>query len=219
MAALWMCDLAPTEIASSDAFNRNQLACRQALTDDRASKVGRVGALPRRLRVLVVDDDQDATDGLVRLVRRWGHAARFAYDGRSGLRVAAAQHPDVVLLDIAMPIMDGYQVARQLRLDFVKKDCFIIAVTGSADEECREKCSEAGIDVVLIKPVQPPVLETLLMLECARINRSQARNNSSLATDDAAEFAHMQPRAGQREGAAATARSRLSVGTVNGLEP
>jgi CheY-like chemotaxis protein len=172
MAALWMCDLAPTEIAGSDAFNRNELACHTALTHDRTRKVGRVAATGRLLRVLVIDDDEDATDGLVRLVRRWGHAAGFAYSGRAGLRVAAAQHPDVVLLDIGMPLVDGFEVARQLRLDFLKKDCFIIAVTGSGYEQCRQQCSEAGIDVVLMKPVNPSVIETLLMLESARLNRS-----------------------------------------------
>src|SRR5689334_20500910 len=103
MAAFWMCDLAPTEIAGSDAFNRNQLACKSALTHDRASKVGRISALRRVLKVLIIDDDPDTTDGLVRLVRSWGHAVRFAYDGAAGLKVAAAQHPDVVVLDIAMP--------------------------------------------------------------------------------------------------------------------
>ena len=199
MAAFWMCELAPTEIAGSDAFNRNQLACRKALTHDRASKVGRISIPLRVLRVLIIDDDQDTTDGLVRLVRRWGHATQFAYDGAAGLKVAAAQHPDVVALEIAMPHMDGCQVARQLRLDFPKKECFVIAVTGSADEECRQQCSEAGIDLVLIKPIQPSVLETLLMLECARVNRSRTHNR--LSTNGASKSTRKRLSADERDGA------------------
>jgi CheY-like chemotaxis protein len=217
MAAFWMCELAPTEIAGSDAFSRNQLACRKALTHDRASQIGRVAAPPRLLRVLVVDDDQDTTNGLVRLVRRWGHAVRFAYDGAAGLKMAAAQHPDVVVLDVAMPLMDGGQVARQLRLDFPKKDCLIIAVTGSADEEGRQQCSEAGIDLVLIKPVQPSVLETLLMLECARVNRSRTDNRPS--TKGASKLTRKRLCADERDGGVKTARSHIAVSTASGRQP
>jgi len=83
-----------------------------------------------------------------------------------------------VLLDVAMPLMNGFEVARQLRLDFLRKDCFLIAVTGGGDEDERQQCIEAGIDLVLIKPVEPAVLETLLMLECERMNRvARGRHN------------------------------------------
>jgi CheY-like chemotaxis protein len=171
MAAFWMCEISPTEIAGSDALNRNQLSCLQALQEDRPSRVGRVTANRRRLRVLVVDDDHDSTDALARLVGHWDHSARSSYDGAGALRVAAVQHPNVVLLDISMPHMDGCQVARQLRLDFSGHDCFIIALTGDGNEHTRQRCLEAGIDMVLIKPVEPFVVETLLMLEYERINR------------------------------------------------
>jgi CheY-like chemotaxis protein len=173
MPAFWMCELAPTEVARSDAFHRNHLSCRRALTDDRTSRVGRLSPTRRVLRVLVVDDDQDTTDALGRLVGRWGHAPCLAYDGVAALRVAAQHHPDVVLLDIAMPLLDGCQVARQLRLDFSRQECFIIGVTRDADERARQQCIAAGIDIVLIKPVEPSVVETLLMLECERVNRSR----------------------------------------------
>jgi len=154
MASFWMCELPPTKITGSDALNRSALAEQQALTLGRASTIGvnAVGQVlpPRRmLRVLVVDDEHDTTDSLVRLVSRWGHAARLAYDGAAGLKVAAAQHPDVVLLDIAMPRMNGFEVARQLRLDAPRNTCYIIAVTGRGDDECRQKCQAADIDLVL----------------------------------------------------------------------
>ena len=189
MAAFWMCKLAPTEIADSDAFQRNELVCRKALTHDRASKVGQVRSNRRALQVLVVDDEQDTTDGLVSLVRRWGHAVRFAYDGACALKVAAAQHPDVVLLDIEMPLMDGCQVARQLRRDFSRKACFLIAVTGDAGDERRRQCNEAGIDLVLVKPANPSVLETILMLECERVNRSWSDNATGPAMKFSSRFA------------------------------
>jgi CheY-like chemotaxis protein len=173
MTAFWMCELAPTDVAGTDAFNRNQLVCRQALTNDRKRKVGRVATSRRLLRVLIVDDEQDTADTLARLIRYWGHAARSAYGGATALREAASQHPDVVLLDIEMPRLDGCEVARQLRRDFPGNQCLIIAVTGSADRRRRGQCVDAGIDLVLIKPVDPSVLETLLMLERVRMNRPQ----------------------------------------------
>src|SRR5437868_2458442 len=118
MAAFWMCELAPTEIAGSDASNRNQLTCRQAIEEGRASKVSSATSSRRRtLQVLIVDDEHDTADGCEKMVSRWGHIARTAYDGASALQAAAIQHPDVVLLDLAMPFMDGAQVARQLRMD------------------------------------------------------------------------------------------------------
>jgi CheY-like chemotaxis protein len=172
MAAFSMCELAPNQVAGSDAFNRNQLLSRQALTDGGVREVDHDRASQRVLRVLVVDDDEDTADGLVWLVRHWGHAARMAYDGGVALQVAADQRPDVVLLDVEMPVMDGCQVARQLRLDFPSTECFIIAVTGGADERGRLRCLEAGIDVVLIKPVLSSVVETLLMQARQRVNRS-----------------------------------------------
>lgn len=165
--------LPATAAAGSDAFNRNQLMCREHETHARTSNVGHVCSGRRLLRVLVVDDDQDTTDGLVwLLVRHWGHAARMAYDGDVALQVAADQRPDVVLLDVEMPLMDGRQVARQLRLDLPSTECFIIAITGDTDEQGRRQCLEAGIDLVLIKPVLSSVVETLLMQVRERVNRS-----------------------------------------------
>lgn len=125
----------------------------------------------RRLRVLVVDDDRDIADSLVRRLRRWGHTARTAQDGLAALRVAATQHPDVVLLDMEMPFMDGYQIARHLRLDFPKSECFFMAVTERSEDEHRQQCIDAGIDLLLIKPLDLSNLETLLLLEHELVNR------------------------------------------------
>src|SRR4051812_41113548 len=118
MIAFWMCGLAPTEVATSDARQTNQSTCERALTHIRPHKIGRIATGERPLRVLVVDDDPDAADTIATLASHWGHAVSRAYDGTAALQMAAAQHPDVVLLDIEMPRMDGRQVARQLRRDF-----------------------------------------------------------------------------------------------------
>lgn len=181
MTAFWMCELAPTEIAGTDDLNRRPVAGQLEMTKGRASTARRVSASQRVLRVLVVDDEHDTTDGFVRLVSRWGHAVRLAYDGPAGLKVAAAQHPDVVLLDIAMPHMDGFEVARQLRLDAPRSACFIIAITGRGDDECRRKCGEADIDLVLLKPVESSLMETILMQASQRVNRT--RTDSSTERD------------------------------------
>jgi len=106
MPAFWMCDLEPTEIAGSDAFNQEQCLHRGKLPDG-ATISRRFPSARRLLRVLVIDDQRDTTDSLVRLAQKWGHTAWSAYDGAQGLRVAFAQRPDVVLVDISMPHLDG----------------------------------------------------------------------------------------------------------------
>ncbi len=198
MVASWMCELALTGAADSEAFNRNQLLCREELTHDGVRQVERVSLSRRMLRVLVVDDEQDSADTLTWLVRCWGHSARSAYDGGIAVQMAVDQNPDVVLLDIAMPLTDGCQVARQLRLD-LHKDCLIIAITGHADEQCRRQCNEAGIDLVLIKPVDPSVVETLLMLEYVRVNRSQSDNTAGLAATGTSQLVGKKPSPEERD--------------------
>ena len=130
----------------------------------------------------------DKANELARLVDRWGHGVRVAYDGVIGLRVAATQQPDVVLLDIALPLANECQVAQQLRLDFLGKKCFIIAATGRPDDASPEQCSAAGIDLVLIKPVDPSIVEALLMLECQRAGRPPLASAGHAAAQAASRF-------------------------------
>ncbi len=120
---------------------------------------------PRSLRVLVIEDDADTAECMARLVRLWGHDVRQANTAQAGLEEAFAYRPDFVLLDIAMPMMDGCALARQLRLDPRVRGCFIVAITGYGDAEQRRRCYDAGINVFLVKPVDDGVLETLLKLE------------------------------------------------------
>jgi CheY-like chemotaxis protein len=126
----------------------------------------------RLLRVLVVDDLRDAADSLSTLVELWGHVVRQAYDGAAALEIASAYLPDVVLLDLAMPKMDGCQLARLLRQQACFTHTLLIAITGYADETHRRLCEAAGFDQRLVKPVAPVLVERLLQLEKDRLAES-----------------------------------------------
>jgi PAS domain S-box-containing protein len=119
---------------------------------------------PRRLgrRVLVIDDNVDAADTLGRLVTVFGGEARTAYSGRSGLQGASEFHPDVILLDIGMPGMDGYETCRRLRAEPASRHAFIVALTGWGQPHDREQALAGGFDAHLTKPADPHVLRALL---------------------------------------------------------
>jgi CheY-like chemotaxis protein len=131
-------------------------------------------SLRELLRVLIVDVHRAATDTMSMQVTKWGHDVRRAYDGTTGLELVAAYQPNVVLLDIIMSGMSGLELARQVRQQVRLDDCLIIGITGRADEQRRRQCEESDIDLVLMKPVDPQILETLLMLELERVRSRQA---------------------------------------------
>jgi signal transduction histidine kinase/CheY-like chemotaxis protein len=106
-----------------------------------------------QLRVLVVDDHVDGATSMCRLLRALGYEARQACDGVAGLAAAAEFGPDVVLLDIAMPKLDGYEVARRLRAEPWGKHMLLIAVTGWGQDSDKQRATEAGFDCHLTKPV------------------------------------------------------------------
>ena len=116
----------------------------------------------RPLRVLVVDDCRDAADSLALLVRHWGYQAVSAYDGPSALDLARTSVPEVVLLDIGLPGMDGYEVARRLRQLPGMDQALLVAVTGYGREADVQCCWDAGIDFHFIKPVDPIERELVL---------------------------------------------------------
>jgi PAS domain S-box-containing protein len=118
------------------------------------------GAASRR--VLVVDDNADAADTLALLLRLQGHDVRVAHDGPSALSQASAEPPDVALLDIGMPGMDGYELARRFRATAPLKGVLLVAVTGWGQEEDRRRTREAGFDYHLVKPVEARALEGVL---------------------------------------------------------
>jgi CheY-like chemotaxis protein len=114
------------------------------------------------LRVLVVDDNHDGADSLLLLLQAYGLEPRVAYDGKSGLRLAREFRPDVVLLDLGMPRLDGYEVARRLRRDEGLHDALLVALTGYGSEEDRRLSAEAGFDLHLLKPADLGQLQRLL---------------------------------------------------------
>jgi CheY-like chemotaxis protein len=122
----------------------------------------RAGSNGRPLRVLVVDDNVDAAASLALLLEAYGHAVQTAHDGRAALALAADFVPQVVLLDIGLPGLDGYAVARQLRRQPGLEGAMLVALTGYGQEEDRRRSREAGLDRHLVKPVDPAELERLL---------------------------------------------------------
>jgi CheY-like chemotaxis protein len=119
-------------------------------------------ASDRPARVLVVDDNVDLARGLARLLQIHGHDVRVAYDGPTGLDAARNSQPDVVLLDIGLPGMDGYQLAAHLRKDETVKDATLIAISGYGQEEDLRLAREAGFDHHLVKPIVSDDLIKLL---------------------------------------------------------
>ena len=113
-------------------------------------------------RVLVVDDNLDLARGLARLLKLIGHEVRMVHDGPSALEAARSFRPDVVLLDIGLPGMDGFHVARLLRAEDCGRDARIIAISGYGHEEDRRRSREAGFDHYLVKPIDYRSLVPLL---------------------------------------------------------
>jgi two-component system CheB/CheR fusion protein len=127
------------------------------------------------MRVLVVDDYVDATRALERLLVVMGHEVIVAHDGRSGIELAERVCPDVILLDIGLPEMDGYAVARHLRSVPSLSSTRIIALTGYGAERARKSVREAGFDLHLVKPVDAEELEAALLKKEAGDPMSRAR--------------------------------------------
>jgi CheY-like chemotaxis protein/anti-sigma regulatory factor (Ser/Thr protein kinase) len=121
----------------------------------------RVTTLPSHHRVLVVDDNEDAAETLAEMVRVLGHDAEVAYDGRSALRRAGEYRPDVVLCDIGLPGMDGYEVAHELR-SARGRDVRLVAISGYAQPEDVTRAAQAGFDEHVAKPCAPDQIERLL---------------------------------------------------------
>ena len=164
MSAVLMKDHPPSEVGDSDTHTRLQM--RRAVVA-RGGRIAEAPFVPRRglLRVLIVDDYRASADTMSMLIGVWGHDVRRAYDGATGLALAAAYQPDVLLLDIVMPGISGLELAIQVRRQARLNDCLMIAVTGRTDAEHRLQCEEAGIDLFLIKPVDLSFMRTLMTVE------------------------------------------------------
>ena len=116
----------------------------------------------RGLHVLVVDDNRDAADSLCMLLRLWGYECRAAYDGAAGLQAACDYQPDCLLLDIAMPGLDGYTLARRVRAQPSLVRAKLIALTAYSDETHVRRSQEAGFDLHFVKPTDPLDMKRLM---------------------------------------------------------
>lgn len=114
-------------------------------------------------RVLLVDDERDLTDVLaLRLTAAWGYAVFTAYDGAEGLRKAAVVKPDVILVDLAMPEVDGWEMCRRLRDDPETRSIPVVVMTAWSSEGLHERAASEGVSRVLLKPVDDQELLTAL---------------------------------------------------------
>src|SRR5262249_37622280 len=132
-----------------------------------------------RLLVLIVEDHLDTLRTTAQLVCAWGHAVTTAADGAEALRVVEERPPDVILLDLGLPGLDGWEVARRLRERAGPKRALVVAVSGFGKEEDKSRSAQCGIALHLTKPVDPDSLARLL----ARMRQILA--HPLPATDDA----------------------------------
>jgi CheY-like chemotaxis protein len=121
-----------------------------------------------RVDILVVDDNRETADALVWLLTTLGHKARAAYDGISALQSVAAHRPDLIIQDIGLPHMSGYEIARRLRQDAVAKHVLLVAVTGYPKPNTALLTREAGFDSLVLKPLGLPALQEMLAMVASR---------------------------------------------------
>src|SRR5262249_55472403 len=113
-------------------------------------------------RILVVDDNRDSAESLAMLLQLTGNETHTAYDGAEAVEVAAKHRPDVILLDIGLPKLNGYDACRRIREQPWAKNVLLIALTGWGQEEDKRQAQEAGFNFHLVKPVDHAALEKLL---------------------------------------------------------
>ena len=113
-------------------------------------------------RVLVVEDNLDSVHAMAMLIKTMGHEVRFAINGFAALEVAREFRPEFILLDIGLPDLDGYEIARQLKWEPGLKQTRMIAISGRSEGEMRQRAVDAGCEDLLVKPLDPATLEELL---------------------------------------------------------
>jgi two-component system, sensor histidine kinase len=148
-------------VAERKSVSRRPAAEDTCEVDVSAPDVQQIAASPRR-RLLVVDDNRDFTDTMAILLEAIGHEVRTAYDGREVATIVADFKPQVVLLDIGLPGIDGYELARRLRASPQYSGAALIAVSGYGQQADRTRAQEAGFDHHLVKPVDPDKLAKLI---------------------------------------------------------
>jgi CheY-like chemotaxis protein len=129
-------------------------------------------------RILIVDDNQDAARLMAAMLSHHGHATCVALDGPSALRVAQDFEPDIALLDIGLPGMDGYELAGRLRQTAGLADLRLMAVTGYGQESDRQRSAAAGFDTHLVKPID--LLELLKYFDALQHDDPQPTSSARL---------------------------------------
>ena len=120
-------------------------------------------ALPVRRNILIADDNQDALESLALMLRMEGHEVHCASDGEEALHLAGLRRPEIVVLDVGMPKLDGCEVARRIRAEAWGRGAVLVALTGWGQEVDRRRSREAGFDMHLVKPVDPATLCDMLV--------------------------------------------------------
>ena len=115
----------------------------------------------------MADDNRDAADSLAMMLRLLGNEVRTANDGQQAVEAVAEYNPDVVILDIGMPRLNGYEAARRIRGEPWGKGVMLVAITGWGQEEDKQRTREAGFDHHLVNPVQFAALQRLLAQRAA----------------------------------------------------
>jgi len=154
------------EGAGSEFMIRLPVASDQPATADPAELPTPAPRHPGR-RILAVDDNVDALMAIAHLLRFNGHEVITAEGGAEAIELARQHRPEFVLLDIGMPLMDGYEVARRLRRESWGRDLTLIAITGWGQDKDQRHAADAGFNAHLTKPVDPDILENLLAQEVA----------------------------------------------------
>ena len=125
------------------------------------------GAATRPVRILVVEDDLDSREGLKNVLEIWGHSVDVAESGAAGVEKALRDRPGVVLIDIGLPEIDGYEVALRIRRTLGTREIFLVALTGYADAQARQRAIDSGFDAHVSKPVDFGKLSNLLAVRVA----------------------------------------------------
>ena len=153
--------LSPGKNQGSEITVRLPLSRERALHKNQPPGI-RVGAVGPRRKILVVDDNVDAAATIAKLLTVWGHDVQVVFDGVAALEAVRSFRPDLLLLDIGLPGMSGYDVARQIRTDPASKELLITALTGYGQAEDRQRSREAGFNFHITKPLGPEVLAALV---------------------------------------------------------
>jgi len=119
--------------------------------------------MPIRRNILIADDNQDALESLALMLRMEGHEVHCASDGEEALLLAGQRKPEIVVLDVGMPKLDGCEVARRIRAESWGRGAVLVALTGWGQEVDRRRSREAGFDMHLVKPVDPATLCDMLV--------------------------------------------------------